>query len=359
MPKIIQYTANRSTSMYGIKRYNNNIQDHLKDIDTDLTIHNKHIEDLNGIKTLNVKTAFRTIPDCFNSSTIHHFTDPNMFPMGLVPIKNKIISLMDCIEYHFYLEVETIANYRSKCFPKFDKIITISNYSKQDISQVYNIDLSKIEIIYPSVNTSDFYYSPGLTTQGGNRDVITLFYAGNTMPHKNLSFLIDVIRIAQDYTGKQIVLYRAGYADKNDLVQYLELKMLKQKAQLAGVDFRNLGLITNDELRFMYNSCDMYVCSSVSEGFNLPMVEAMACGTPIIVSDVACHREISDINYLDGTGKVGYVLPFNATLWAQKIVEVASWGKNHYKVHCQARANNFTPEKSIQQLYKIYNSMIN
>ncbi len=57
------------------------------------------------------------------------------------------------------------------------------------------------------------------------------------------------------------------------------------------MEFRELGPVANEELTRWYNQCSVLACPSLDEGFGLPPLEALSCGTPVVVSDIPPHRE--------------------------------------------------------------------
>ena len=92
----------------------------------------------------------------------------------------------------------------------------------------------------------------------------------------------------------------------------VEEQSLKQLAKLSNVTYHNLGFMSNEDLNYVYNLADVYVSPSLCEGFDLPLLEAMACGTPVIASNNSSHPEV--------VGKAGSLLNLEVDLWVDRIL---------------------------------------
>ena len=338
---IIQYTATRSSLIYGMKRYNEGLNNQLNNISI------KNINHTRGTRQLTIYTLYHYLPTLFNrNNTIHHFTDPNMVFMGEYHVKNSIISLMDCIEQHYYYEEKKVSNFRSRNFPRFDKIVTISNYSKNDISVTYNIDLQKIAVVPCAVDSDTFYYENQIE-HFNSKNTISLLYVGNTMPHKNLQFIIGVAKELKKCLDQPVVFNRVGYTDKNNEYQSSEYQRIKDLADTENVNFNNLGLLSNDDLRHAYNTSDIYVAPSLCEGFNLPIIEAMSCGTPVVASNNSSHPEV--------VGKAGALVDLNIDSWVEAILNSLEI-RNDVQLRIE-HAKTFNWDRSADELMKVYYSM--
>ena len=114
-----------------------------------------------------------------------------------------------------------------------------------------------------------------------------LFYVGNAYPYKNIACLVDAFAILkQSHPDLHLVL-----AGKKDGFYQSIVADVKERA-LRDVHF--LGFISPGEKRWALQHCLAYTSASLSEGFNITLLEAMYDNTPVVVSRASCHPEVGD-----------------------------------------------------------------
>ena len=192
--------------------------------------------------------------------------------------------------FHYYGASNRIQKINLKvssflCRNRISKIIGLSNSALNDLRNIVGESISsKISsgTIYCGVDTT--YYHVGLPNPYKKGDPQLLF-VGNLYPHKNVIAIIkampEIIKLYPD-AHLQIVGYGSEY-------QKLENEIKKQKLENR---IELVGSVSNEDLRLRYSSCDIYVSASKWEMFDLPPIEAMACGKPALLSDIPVHREI-------------------------------------------------------------------
>ena len=156
-----------------------------------------------------------------------------------------------------------------------EKIIAISNYTKQDTLKYCKISPEKIEVIYEG---TPVLKTPNFESRTLNRKY--LLYVGNAYPHKNLERLIGAFK---KLNQKDLQLVLVGGED------YF-YKRLKKKYHDNDIVFP--GFVKEEDLDILYQNAGLYVFPSLSEGFGLPSLEAMARGLPIVSSNATCLPEI-------------------------------------------------------------------
>ena len=168
-----------------------------------------------------------------------------------------------------------------------NKIFTISTFSKDDISSRYRIRKEKIDLVYCGVNTRRFY--PGIGGQEflASRGLVSKGYlltVGRIDPRKNLVGLVQ----AYDLTSKDVPLVIVGQDGlrSNELYREIEERGLSQNV----IVIKDVG---DDELVALYRHAQIFVFPSFSEGFGLPVLEAMASGVPTIVSNTTSLPEVA------------------------------------------------------------------
>lgn len=226
-------------------------------------------------------------------NSVHHFADPLMGFIGHVRTRGKkIISINDAIGPKYYAPHWT-ERFMYSGYPKFDAVMTISEASQTAISDVFHIPKEKIYVAQPGVNTKrfvpiannirDLYHIP--------KDAFLFGTLGNTRTHKNPLFARKVLDSLSD-SGVNAYFIRAGYYDQTDEYQ---VEGMKQLEQVESPHFINLHY--QKDLVLFYNSLDCYIAPSLEEGFDLPVLEALACGVPVIASRIPAHEEILEWYY--------------------------------------------------------------
>ena len=113
-----------------------------------------------------------------------------------------------------------------------------------------------------------------------------LLFVGTIEPRKNLSTLLLAFEEVVDTTGLQpqlVIAGRVGWKEK-ELLARLKNSPARERIHLT-------GFVTDEDLRALYSSCRAFVYPSVYEGFGLPPLEAMACGAPVIASQMPSVNE--------------------------------------------------------------------
>lgn len=185
-----------------------------------------------------------------------------------------------------------------------DKLITDSNWSKQDLVKTYNIPEEKVSVAYLGVDR-EYFNRSSVTLEMQmelrrrfNVDRPYIFHHGTIQPRKNLPSLIRAHRLLLDrHAELHVDLVLAG---SNGWL-YEETIEEAKRTDCARGRVILTGPLPATELAAMLKGAEMSVIPSYYEGFCLPMVEAMACGIPTIVSDTSCFREISSdvLQYFD------------------------------------------------------------
>jgi glycosyltransferase involved in cell wall biosynthesis len=181
-----------------------------------------------------------------------------------------------------------------------DRVLTVSQSAKQQIMQAFGYPESRIRII-PEGPGAEFTVSPD--PHGRQRvlaagrlpsDRPLLLYVGGISPHKNLQGLLRALakmREVSPQTPWHAVL-TGDYKSDSFLGCYQDLVHLRAELALDDqVTFT--GFVSNRDLATLYNSATLLVLPSFSEGFGLPIVEAMACGLPVAASEAGSLPEVA------------------------------------------------------------------
>ena len=191
-------------------------------------------------------------------------------------------------------------------------VVAVSENTKRDIMKFYGVPSWNIQVIYPGHNPEQFHASidPSSIVQKYGLKRYFL-YVGNHLPHKNLKRLIQAFSHVHTFIPHQLVI-----AGKKD-VRYSPA--LEAQCEVGHLHKRVVFLdyFPSHELPGLYAGAEALVFPSLGEGFGLPLVEAMACGVPVITSGASSMLEV--------VGRAGVLVdPYNIEQIGEAMVTVAN-----------------------------------
>lgn len=202
----------------------------------------------------------------------------------------QVITLHDLLPLIYEEEYPRIKYYFKYILPLLIKnstrIICVSNNTKSDLLKKFPMDEDKFQVIYPGVDMSLFRILPnGETKQYSSMYGRYILYVGAMRRYKNLHRLIRAMgKVTSTDLKLLIVGQKAGK-------YYEELNSEVKRGHLEGKVYF-LDYVDKEELVRLYNGALAFVFPSLYEGFGLPLLEAMACGCPVIASDRASIPEV-------------------------------------------------------------------
>ena len=165
-------------------------------------------------------------------------------------------------------------------------VIADSEHTRSDILEHYDVPAGKVKVINPGYDLSAFFCSEPDSSPHPPRDPYIL-YVGNLLPHKNLLRLLDAFALLRRRRLCRLIIRgegRPAYA-----------RLLRERIESLGlrdaVTFVGYG--GEDGLRQLYSAAVCLVLPSLGEGFGLPVLEAMACGTPVITASASSLPEVA------------------------------------------------------------------
>ncbi len=241
-----------------------------------------------------------------------------------------------------------------------DAIISSSEEEMQGLVDEYGISSSKGRIIYPGVNKKLFYRLEDRMVlremRRREKDRIIL-YVGRIDPAKGLMTVIEALELLKKkdfplYNQLKLIVIGGG-RKKEDLPgnkEYIRIKKsIREKKLMGKVIF--LGSKKQSELKKYYSSAEALVMPSFYESFGLVPVEAMACGTPALVSRIGEMRNIVK------EGKNGFLFPpDNPSSLASCLEHFFSnkeslWDRERIR---QSAVNNFSWGKTAEETYSLF-----
>jgi glycosyltransferase involved in cell wall biosynthesis len=173
---------------------------------------------------------------------------------------------------------------------KADVIIAVSEFSKREIMDVYKVSDDRIRVIYNGVGEEYFPRTQGIDEvkiKHGIRGKYILF-VGAIEPRKNLLALIRAFNDLRQIIREEYRLVVIG------VKRYGSEEILKKIEQLRlGSDIIFTGVVSREDLPLLYSGAELFVFPSIYEGFGMPVIEAMACGTPVIASNLTSIPEVA------------------------------------------------------------------
>jgi glycosyltransferase involved in cell wall biosynthesis len=171
------------------------------------------------------------------------------------------------------------------------RVITVSHATRRDIEHVLHIPSSSIRTIY---SAPDPAFTDGHCDEGSDRQVLDrysihypfILYAGTIRPQKNIPRLIEafgVLRSDLERTDKYSDLRLIIIGD--ELSRYPAVRRAVAETRMEPL-VRFLGFVPLETLRVFYRAAAAFAFPSLYEGFGLAPLEAMACGTPVVASDI-------------------------------------------------------------------------
>lgn len=232
---------------------------------------------------------------------------------------------------------------------KCRRIITVSNFEKDNIIKKLHIPEKRMAMIYNGFNE---WFCPLTDSKGVYKKYMSdkgfLFFLGNTDPKKN--------------TERTLVAY-SKYLEKSEvkrplLMADLDREYLNDIIRRNGIE--NIesrifmpGYIPNSDLPYIYNAAFAFLYTSLRESFGIPLLEAMACGTPVVTSNTSSMPEI-------GGPEAILVNPEKSEEIAEMLLRLETDAQFYQKQKevGLARAKLFSWRNTAEQLLEVYGEVV-
>ncbi|KKQ52583.1 MAG: glycosyl transferase, group 1 [Microgenomates group bacterium GW2011_GWC1_38_12] len=233
-------------------------------------------------------------------------------------------------------------------------IIAPSKTVKNDISEYYSIDKNKIFVTYEGMTKSfkrDFEDNKSLNVLSNHRlrSGSYFFYVGNAFPYKNLGIVVKAIKKLNTEKGSNVKFAVAGSKDV-----FKERFQILVKQENAQKYVKILGYVSDEELSVLYKNSTAFIYPSLSEGFGLQGLEAVASGSLVLASDIPVFKEIYENNVL-------YFNPNDAQSLVEamkKVMKISSAEKSKILNKAKEFTKKYTWLKMAQETLEVYQKIL-
>ncbi len=200
-------------------------------------------------------------------------------PFGLKAIGNKpMVTTFHDINFSTLNPDPKIVSWQRKSLNRADRIIAVSQNTKKDLIELFNIPDEKVQVVYHGIQL------PLVSSVKSLYDFPYLLYVGSRGTHKNFKRLAEAFSmLSKNYSDLRLVCTWKSFTSQ-------ELEFLKQ----LGIENKVVHIMaTESQMNAIYANAVAFVFPSIYEGFGMPILEAMSNHCPVILSNSSCLPEIA------------------------------------------------------------------
>jgi glycosyltransferase involved in cell wall biosynthesis len=274
-----------------------------------------------------------------DKNTVFHPSYPSSYiARDILSVKKVVFTIHDMI-----VEKEGCISADKRHFAQnSSRIIAVSEATKRDIVELWGIDPDKIAVVYHAPSLRREIARQPSTSLPNNY----LLYVGNRDGYKNFTPFVRAIAPLLKNDSDLYLVYagRSNFSKKEGLL-----------FQQLGIEQKIISVRkpSDNELAYLYCRAKAFAFPSLNEGFGIPILEAWACGTPLILSDNPCFKEIA--------AEAGhYFTPDSEDSIRNTVEEVLSNTSLQTDLirKGKSRLRLFSWEKAIGQTHKVYQSLL-
>ena len=298
------------------------------------------------------RLPWRLLRDRLDLFHATHYVLPPMFQMRAVVTIHDIIHLL----YPQFLPHRTALLYARymirRALTRADRIITVSHNTRSDLVNYFRVPSSRIEVIYNGVSPR---FREPVSEEEKDRVFSALkirlpylLFLGGEKPHKNVQNVIRAFARARRESSLPHSLVLAGPMPANPA----RMDALISALQVSESVIRP-GIIEDEDLPALYAGAQAFLYPTLYEGFGLPVVEAMATGTPVLTSSTSALQEIAG-------GHACLVNPMDVDAIAAGIVTLATDEKvrDRYSELGRKRALDFSWDRAAARTLEVYGAAL-
>lgn len=257
---------------------------------------------------------------------------------------------------NFFIKLITFGKYKACAIDYFNwstrqalkrakRVITVSNFTKNEIVDVYGDYKDKIKVIYNGYSVS--WYKPDVDKKVVDEvldkygiEKPYFFYIGRLEKKKNIPKLVEAFAEAKEkrnFKHKLVLIGDASFGF-DDVKYNIDAYNVESEIIMP-------GWIKEEDIPFIYSGADAFIFPTRHEGFGIPVVQAMACGVPVLASDLPVLREV-------GGDAIFYFDADNVNSIASAIIEIMDNEKlkNDLIVKGYKQAKKYSWEKASREV---------
>jgi glycosyltransferase involved in cell wall biosynthesis len=244
---------------------------------------------------------------------------------------------------------DLLGRYSIESMEHADAIVAVSSETAKNIHQILNVETHRINVI-PNAVDSLFYPRSEREAQKFRQqlnvpaDTFCLLNVGGNHPRKNITAILKALQLLKQ-RGFAVQLWKVSDDFTDEDKHFIQANFLEDAIVY-------LGYVDKSTLIDIYNAANVLVAPSLHEGFGITLLEAMACGTPVITSNTSAMPEV--------VGDAGILVdPHNVPTIAdavQQLIENPSYRQN-LQVKGTRRSECFTWIKVAKQMQEVYENL--
>ncbi len=229
-----------------------------------------------------------------------------------------------------------------------DLVIAVSQTTKQDAVEILKIPEKKIRVIYEAADPFYFPRDSDRISETKEKFKIQGDYflcVGTREPRKNIDRAIMAFaQLPKEFHDFSLVIAgKYGWGDENQ-ISNIKYQKLDSRVKI-------LGYTEKEDLAALYSGAKAFVYPSLYEGFGLPIIEAMACGAPVITSNIGSMKEIAG-------GTAFLCNPESLESIAEAMVKITKEDRKDLEAKSLRKAGGFSWDKTALQTLEAYHSLL-
>jgi glycosyltransferase involved in cell wall biosynthesis len=342
----------KTDEIFGMSKYQKEIHDRIKNI----KLNPIEYPLISKKRQINSAVKYLVYPLIVKSQVkkgnVKHITSQDLaYLLELMKLEKTIVTCHDLIPWVYDNNRLPTWKLNMRGLKKADRIITVSEYSKSEIIKYVGYPEDQITVIPNAVDHNNYCVRR-------DREVIKklgildtqkiILYVGSEQPRKNIPFLLKAISELKKKLP-EIILLKIGTPQvpgaREKLIKLIETLGIEKEVVFV-------GYVSENELPKYYNAADLFVFPSLYEGFGLPPLEAMACGTPVITSNFTSLPEVVGDSAIT-------IDPYDVNAFAEAMYNLLTDEKLREKMINKGlkRAQLFNWEKSAEKTLKVYQQL--
>jgi glycosyltransferase involved in cell wall biosynthesis len=283
------------------------------------------------------------------AADLYHFTNYVLPPgrRGIRVVSVHDVSFLRLPEFAETRNLQYLRTNIRRTVAEADAIVTLSAFSASEIVELLDVDPARVHAIH--IGVAEHIEPPTTDAVAHLRARLKLeepylLFVGTIEPRKNLPLLIELYERLTDYDGRLVIAGMPGWK--------CEPIMEKMTSSARADRIHYLDYVSDSDLPALYAGADLLISPSFYEGFGLPPVEAMLCGTPVIASHTASHPEILG-------NAATLVSGFEVDDWVEPTRQALerTAGSTAHIENARRHAASFTWAKTAEAHWQLYRSL--